>query len=116
MARLELCPGLRCDSESTLCGVLEEGAAPSAGGLRQHRKCFVGAPRAKRPRFRVLARSRGSILRPRLQNMTGPTHNWRGGPHIIGEVARGAGTPRSGGAAERRLDGIAYVASREQFL
>jgi hypothetical protein len=44
---------------------------------------------------------------PRLQNMLGPTH--------IGEVARGAGTPRSGGAAER-LDGIAYVASREQFL
>ena len=40
MAHLELCPGLRCDSESTLCGVLEEGAAPSAGGLRQHRKCF----------------------------------------------------------------------------
>ena len=44
----------------------------------------------------------------RLQNMLGPTH--------IGEVARGAGTPRSGGAAERRLDGIAYVAPREQFL
>ena len=44
----------------------------------------------------------------RLQNMLGPTH--------IGEVARGAGTPRSGGAAERRLDGIAYVARREQFL
>ena len=108
MARLELCPGLRCDSESTLCGVLEEGAAPSAGGLRQHRKCFVGAPRAKRPRFRVLARSRGSILRPRLQNMTGPTH--------IGEVARGAGTPRSGGAEERRLDGIAYVAPRARAV
>ena len=32
--------------------------------------------------------------------MTGPTH--------IGDVARGAGTPRNGGAAERRLDGIAY--------
>ena len=44
----------------------------------------------------------------RLENMAGPTH--------IGEVARGAGTPRSGGAAERRLDGIAYVARREQFL
>jgi hypothetical protein len=35
----------------------------------------------------------------RLQNMLGPTH--------IGEVARGAGTPRSGGAAERRLYGLA---------
>ena len=45
---------------------------------------------------------------PRLENMAGPTH--------IGEVARRAGTPRSGGAAERRLDGIAYVARREQFL
>ena len=44
----------------------------------------------------------------RWENFTGPTH--------IGDVARGAGTPRSGGAAERRLDGIAYVAPREQFL
>ena len=44
---------------------------------------------------------------PRLENMAGPTH--------IGEVARGAGTPRSGGAAERRLDGIAYVAPESSF-
>ena len=48
------------------------------------------------------------MILARLENMAGPTH--------IGEVARGAGTPRSGGAAERRLDGIAYVARREQFL
>ena len=48
------------------------------------------------------------LLRPRWENLPGPTH--------IGDVARGAGTPRSGGAAERRLDGIAYVAPREQFF
>ena len=44
---------------------------------------------------------------PSLENMTGPAH--------IGDVARGAGTPRSGGAAERRLDGIAYVAPESSF-
>jgi hypothetical protein len=61
-----------------------------------------------RPNFTTTSPRTNSPSGARLQNMLGPTH--------IGEVARGAGTPRSGGAAERRLDGIAYVASREQFL